>query len=373
MKTWRSYHLHSSDLDLLALGFVDPFLDRHRDSLDRCFWERHSAGGAHLRVRIEAEAETAARVGAALEAEAASFFKSHPSADLSAAYSEESVRALLERENASFCEDELVYRHDVAVQRSFPPEPLGYESEEAARFVWDFAHDSTPLMAAILSDPRPKLELVLRLYFAHAALAVGSVRAGSVSWRSHWEGFRSKMPSQEVLDRISAAYEEQRELIHGHLVAVDAMATEDSWQEDPILDGWKKLIRRYRQRVHQNLEAGHVFTQQPKSAEEAQTMREDLEERLVRKSSFISTFWSNDRFLTSLGQDRRFQSPRILVNLFYSMVARVGVSPLQKMVFCHHVQRSVQEHFECDLLDQLSVNMANVVQRQSEARSSGAE
>ncbi len=363
MNSWRLFHLHATDLDRLVLEFVAPFLERHSDQLERRSWERHSAGGPHLRLRLKAAPEVLSSVGDCLRTEAKDYMSRRPSADLQD-YSEDHARALLDKEQAIYTLDELVYRNNEVVERSYPPAQSGYESQEAAMFMEDFHHDVTPLATAILADTRPRRETVLRLFFLHAMLVTGDLKTGSVSWKSHWEGFAATFSSPELLERIRMAYDDHRDTVFKQLLEVQKLAQEEALDQDPILAGWRDLIAEYRLYARRQLAAGHAFTSQPATHEEAGEMRAAMERNLIRDSSFVRTFWSDDRFLTSLQKDLAFQVPRVLVNLFYNLVARVGLSPLDKMVLCHHVQRAVEEHFECNLQDVLKSNMAALVERQ---------
>lgn len=366
MTQWRSYSMFSSNLNPMILEFLQPFLETHRNRLDRCFWERHSAGGPHIRVRFKGDPDALEFVGAAFCAEAENYFETHPSPDLES-YSPANASALLEKEGAVFTDDDLVYRNNVVVERAFPPDPHGFYSDEAASFMYDFHHDATPFVSAVLSDPRPNREIVLRLYFAHAALAVGDIPRGSVTWKSHWEGFRSSLSSSVLIERIEEAYEADREAILTHLAEIETIVETGDWQQDPILEEWKRWMDIYSERASDQVREGHTFTSQFSSAEQAAEARARAEKTLERDSSFIRKVWSDDRFLLSIGKDLRFQVPRLLVNLFYGMIARVGISPLDKMVLCHHVQRSVEEHFGVDLEGFLEANMAAVVRRQTGA------
>ncbi|MEM1182246.1 MAG: lantibiotic dehydratase C-terminal domain-containing protein [Acidobacteriota bacterium] len=373
MTQWRSYFMFSSNLDSMILEFVQPFMDAHRDRLDRCFWERHSAGGPHLRIRFKGDPDALESVAAALRAEAKDYFEAHPSPDLES-YSPANAAAFLEKEGAVYTEDDLVYRNNVIVERAFPPNPHGFESDEAANYMYDFHHDATHFVGAVLSDPRPNREIVLRLYFAHAALAVGNIPGGSVTWKSHWEGFRSSISSPVLIDRIKEAYDADREGIFAHLTEIETICETGDWRRDPILEEWKQLIDVYSARASREVRKGHSFTSQLQSPEQAAEARARAAESLERESSFVRTFWSDDRFLLSINKDVHFQVPRLLVNLFYGMIARVGLKPLDKMVLCHHVQRSVEEHFGVDLEKFLAANMAAVVKRQtgsSEAPAAG--
>lgn len=49
---WRNYQIYYTDVDRLIVECAAPLTDRLRPATRTAFWERHYAGGPHLRVRV---------------------------------------------------------------------------------------------------------------------------------------------------------------------------------------------------------------------------------------------------------------------------------------------------------------------------------
>ncbi|MEM9293598.1 MAG: lantibiotic dehydratase C-terminal domain-containing protein [Acidobacteriota bacterium] len=350
MTSWRAFHLHFSQLDRLILEFVTPFLELHSRHLSQAFWERHYAGGRNLRIRLRGEPGNLHRVGNALVIEAQAYMHAHPSPEQEG-YSEEVTSELLRREGLDPADEDLTYRNNVVVEGRYPIHREVFESDHAAELVDDFRHDVMPLVTSILRDSTPRWRSVLQLYFLHSIASVGGLEAGSVSWKSHWEGFASGVSSSEIVERIHQDYEAKRPEILGMLQEIVDLEAMDELSGHPLLGPWWRLLRSYRERVHRELTEGFHFTYQPQDDEEARESGQSAIGSMRRDSEFVRTMWSSERFLTAMQHEPSFLAPRVMVNLFYSVLPMLGIRPIDKMVLCHHVHRAVEEHYGCDLLD----------------------
>lgn len=363
MTEWRSYHIHTSEVDRLIVGCVHPFFEEWEGRLERRFWERHYTGGPHLRVRLRGPAAVLAAAGDELAARARAFLAEHPSPDL-AHYSEAHVARLLEwEETPAGAGEDLRYRNNVIEEHPYPPAADVYVSREAARLVEDFRHDMMPLAVRLPAGPRPLREALLRLYFLQALEAAGDLAAGSVSYKSHWEGFASTFPSQVVLERIRATYSTHREHFQALLREVAGLFAGGRIGEDPELAAWQELLRRYESRAREVLGAGIHITQQPTTPEEAVRMRRQAESLRLRDSEFVRTMWGDETFVASLQHEPRFLVPRVLTNLLYTFLAASGLKTIDKFTLCHVAFRTVEEHAHCDLTDVLRRNMDWMVAR----------
>ena len=70
MGEWRNYHIFYTDLNRLIVECVYPVLERSEQYLKNCFWERHYAGGPHLRVRLHGSADDVSKAASEFVAEA---------------------------------------------------------------------------------------------------------------------------------------------------------------------------------------------------------------------------------------------------------------------------------------------------------------
>ncbi len=233
MSEWRSYHVYTSEVDRLIVDCVHPFCQEWESRMERRSWERHYAGGPNLRIRLQGPAAVVATAGEELAASARAFLAVHPSPDL-ASYSEAQVVRLLEwEETPSDAGEELRYRNNVVEEHPYPPATDVYVSREAARLMEDFRHDIVPLAFRLLTGRRPRREALLRLYFLKALEGSADIAAGSVSYKSHWEGFASSFPPLTVIERIQASYSANREYFQTLLREVADLFAQGRIDEDP--------------------------------------------------------------------------------------------------------------------------------------------
>lgn len=367
MSSWRSFHLHSSELDRLILACVHPVIEDHRERLSLAFWERHYAGGPHLRVRLRGDSPDLDAAARDLVTRARRFLAEHPSADLED-YSEERAAALLERDGVPPALEDLRYRNNAVLERPYRRRELFTGAPDALELAEDFRHETEPLAVEILRGPRPKLEAVLRLYFVKALFrSKGDIRQGSVAWKSHWEGFAAGFPSTQVLDRIVQAYEGNRTRIHALMDDVLDLHRRGALREDPVLHRWHRVLETFDRRTRRLLAEGRQLLRQPASPAEARELRERVLRGFERDSSFVRTFWADERFVASIGREPRFQVPRLLTNLLYLLVPAVGLTPLEKMTLCYFAHRPVEERFGCDLEALLASSISRAIERHETA------
>lgn len=370
MTEWRSYHVYTSKVDQLIVDCVHPFFQEWESRLERRFWERHYAGGPHLRIRLQGPANVVEIAGKELAASARAFLAVHPSPDLTD-YSEVQVAQLLEwEETPAGAGEDLRYRNNVVEEHPYPPAMDVYVSREAARLMEDFRHDTMPLAFRLLTGRRPRREALLRLFFLKALEGSGDIAAGSVSYKSHWEGFASSFPSLTVIERIQDSYSANREHFQTLLREVADLFAQGRIGEDPELAAWQNLLWCYGSRAHQILATGTHITRQAATPEEAIQWRSRAESLRLRDSEFARTFWSDESFVSSLQYEPSFLVPRVVTNLLYTLLAAVGLKAIDKFTLCHAAFRAVEEHTQCDLTDILRRNIDWIVARHARGRTS---
>jgi hypothetical protein len=356
----RTIHIHYNGLDRLILECVHPVLERVAGGLERGYWERHYAGGPHLRVSLVGGQGLDA-AAAELAAAAERFVAEHPSADLER-YSPEQAAEMMKREGAQWDADDLVYRNNVV--RIVPHRAHAYVSGEAELMAEEFRHDVGPLVVRILSGPRPRAEQLLRLYFLNALLVCdGKIPEGSVSYKSHWEGFAAWIRDARVPERIGRAFDASAGGVIALMLEVEELHRRGALDEDPLLGDWSRLMERYAARTHEVLRAGKQVTPQPGTVQEAREARDSLMGVLSRDSEFVRVVWDDPRFIASVQFEPGFLVPRVLVNLLYLAVAAAGLTMLDRMTLCHHAFRAAEVHFGRDLTDILRGNVERVVAR----------
>lgn len=365
MSEWRSHHVYTSDVDRLIVDCVHPFFQLWESRLERRFWERHYAGGPHLRIRLQGPAAVVGPAAEELAAQARAFLAAHPSRDLTSYSPEHAGRLLAWEETPASSGEDLRYRNNVVEEHPYPPATNVYVSPEAARLMEDFRHDIIPLVMLLLTGRRPRREALLRLYFLQALEIGGEPAAGSVSFKSHWEGFASTFPSLQVIERIEGTYNAGRDHFQTLLREVTGLFLQKRIGEEPELAAWQSLLQRYLSRARQILSTGTQITQQPATPEAAEWMRGQAESRRLRDSEFVRTFWEDGTFISSLQHEPAFLAPRVLTNFLYTLLTASGLKTIDKFTLCHVAFRSVEDHSQCNLTDVLRRNIEWVVGRQA--------
>src|SRR5262245_20035793 len=116
MEEWQSLYVYYTDADRLMVECLHPVLTKHAGDLMHCYWERHYAGGTHVRVRMRARPDSNARICEAIASEIEGYISSHPSEPQSN-YSPETVKKLLAMEEEEIPEEDLAYHVNVVVRR----------------------------------------------------------------------------------------------------------------------------------------------------------------------------------------------------------------------------------------------------------------
>ncbi len=364
--SWRAFHAFATDLDRLVVDCVAPFFEREDLGLMRRFWERHYAGGANLRIRLGGDPAAVERAGGELVAAIERHFASNPS-EPALDYSQERAAALLEREEVSVQGEDLTYRCDIVVERPYPIHEDRFVSTEARWLMEDFRHDLVPLVVAILRRPLARRELMLRFFFFQSLVVFeGDLAQGSVSWKSHWEGFSSTFSDPRVVDRIRTSYQENHELVLATLAEVRALFEEGTAAADPILSAWRKLLVAFSRRAEAVLSRGVHITGQPETVADAEILRHGLAPKLLRRSEFVEKLWSNSRFLAAIQFEPTFLVPRVLANLLYVLLAEVGLNPLDKHALCYFAHRAVEERLGLDLTRLMEDNVQRIAAKHAD-------
>jgi hypothetical protein len=359
MTEWRTYRIYHGALDALVVQCVHPFLAREGHRVERRFWERHYAGGPHLRVRLRAAPAVLDAVGGELADEARAYLLRHPS-PAAAGYSADRAAALLALEGETATDEELRYRHDVVEWAPGGLRRDAFATDEGLSVAEDFRHDAEPL-AALLVGGRSRHEDLLRMYLHQALFLCGDLAEGCVSYRSHWEGFATTAAAS-VVERIRETYALQRAGIAALAEGVER-AFRGEEPADGVLEAWSGLLALYERRARQVLAAGAHVTDQPRSPEEVARVRGDRAAYMRRHGHFVRTLMGDERFIASAQFEPGFLVPRILTNLLYVVVAAAGLTPVHRMALCHHAYRVAEDRTGRDLAQVLAGNVRTIVDR----------
>jgi Lantibiotic biosynthesis dehydratase C-term len=359
---WHNYHVYYSDLNRLILDCVHPLLESYKEQLDMWFWERHYAGGPHLRVRMRGKEEDLNRASRDVEDQIKRYLICNPSRPI-LTYSPAHAKLMLAIEEEEIGAEDLAYH--VNQIKPYPYQRLQHHlaSDDAADLLEHFLHDSMPMVLLILKSHRPVKEELMRLYFAHAVLVTGEMPRGCVAYKSHWEGFAAFMPVRQVVSRIQEQYLRSRERVDDLMQEVLDHYREKRMDRDPILGAWQALASEYKARTLAILSQEHQVTRQPTSVEEVRGARGRVMEAMVEDSPFVRALFRDERFMASIQFHQDFLWPRVLTNFLYQVVSAAGLPMLEKMSLCYCAHRAAEDRWHCDLTDFLEETMESVIQR----------
>lgn len=361
---WRSLHAYSSKTEPMLIEVVGPFFENHAGKLLHGFWERHYAGGPHLRIRLLASPEHAEKLTSELRLSLERWMANQPSVAISD-YNPEHAAALLAREGINPAAEDLTYRNNVVTEGRYPEAGKMFASDAARKLIEDFRAARGSLAIEILKSPQPRHEIAYKLYLSLALhVGSGSYARGSVSFKSHWEGFFATFSDERVLERVAANYQTRRTRLLSIAEKLQQQWEAGGFMDDPLLLRWCSLLQEMYSKVTALLESGEVLIAHASSTEEVAAYRERFfAENVRRHSAFVEALWADERFMTSLRDDLLFQRPRALVNLLYDLLAALGLTPLEKMALCHHTFRAAEEICACDLNQLLQRNISAVIER----------
>lgn len=359
MQEWRSYHVYYTDLDRLLLECVGPFLRSLDGRLSLFFWERHFAGGPHLRVRFRGTATDLNAIAESFVATVEEYLQLYPSNPISN-YSMNDARQMLEMEAEEYEPASLEYRVNAVSQQPYQRLKSRFVQGQGLELLHEFLHDSNLLSEKILENSSAKRDALLRLYFLNALFPHGDIRQGSVSFKSHWSGFAASFPSRPVVDRIRSSFEEQKDLIIFTMLEVKRDFERSDFSRDPILREWMILLDHYGQKATAILGSGEQISA-TMTPDEVRKYRKSLAEGAVEPNEFMKVLLEDERFVAAFRHEQAFAWPRVLTNLLYMMVPALGLTVLDKMALCYFAHRAVEAHFRCDLTEILRNNIAKVV------------
>jgi lantibiotic biosynthesis dehydratase-like protein len=362
MQDWQNLYVYYTDVDRLMVECLHSALVRHTDDLKHCYWERHYAGGPHIRVHLCAWPGSGVQLREAIAGEIESYIASHPSEPQNN-YSPETVKKLLAMEEEEVPDEDLKYHVNVVLRRPEGRPSYKLASEEASELLADFFHDSMGLAVAILKSKRPKLDEALRLYFVEAIFAGGTLPDGAVSFKSHWEGLAAFNSTPALNQRIMSIYAQQRETILEMMLEVKKLHETGTMHEDPILSEWDSLLRRYHARATEILAQGKHVTFQFSDSGQVEKVREKIDGNVLEDRPFMKALWSDERFLASIQFEPLILVPRVLTNLLYSFLSILGLRFVDKLALCFYSHRIIEEHFNCDLTDILRRTVTFIVNR----------
>lgn len=350
MTSWNSLHVYYTNINELILSCIEPFFNLQKWPGMQYFWERHYAGGAHLRLRFTASPECILQLDKALIRHVQTFLQTRPSIPVRT-YSADKCREMLVLDGEDPSLDDYRYRVNEICQVPYQRFTNTVLSYSTVAIIEDFLQDARSLAVWTISQPGSVRLNVLRLYFWTALFLCDDLPCGSVSYKSHWSGFAASCRNRALIDRIRLSYGDRTQQLAKIMCQVQVCHGETAFTPSYLLAQWQSLLEKYSQRVSVEISKGMELTPRMKSAADVRKGREWIARNVVEESNFLNLLYDSDDNLILLGQNHGATAARVLTNLLYIFVPLAGLNLLDKMCLCHYAYRTVEDYFHCNLTD----------------------
>ena len=350
MTSWNNLYVYYTNVNELILSCIEPFFSLQKWPGLQYFWERHYAGGAHLRLRFTASPECILQLDRALIYHLETFLQAQPSIPVST-YSVDKCREMLVLDGEDPTADD--YRYRVNEVRRLPYERSMHTapSHATVAVIEDFLQDVRPVAVWMLWRPDEVRLNLLQLYFVTALFICDDLPRGSVSYKSHWSGFAASCRNRALIERIRLSYGDRTQELAKIMCQVRACYEEPAPTPPYLLAQWQALLEKYSQRVSAEISDGIELTPRMKSVADVRKGREWVTRNVVEESDFLNLLYESDDTLVLLGQNSGATVARVLTNLLYLFLPLVGLNFLDKMCLCHYTYRTVEDYFHCNLTD----------------------
>jgi hypothetical protein len=350
---WRSVNVHHHDADRtgLLLDAVRPFLHAVAPAASRVWFQPHWRRGPHVRIPVQATAETFDAVVAPAAADIlGGYLRAYPSRtvlDEHAVLDQHRRLALIEREQGPLT--------PWAANNSVEFQPFDRRlsvlgGEAAADLLADYYVDTNDIVLTVLEGIRgggSRMALAVDLFIAAAHRFLPPVTYGYLSYRGHADAFLAKHPGA-LRERFDRVYEANADRIRQRVVTITATA--DPHEVVPF-GGLLETLLRYRNRADGLIRAGELTldTDANGEAEAGGSSWGAWSDR----SPFHRTLGGHRGAADELGGWNAFQQYRIVLNWLYLNMYRIGIGELERNLVCHVVARAVEDVNGVSALDRI--------------------
>lgn len=355
---------HAPDPAPLLRAGVRPLLAELADEGLPVFWTRHWRRGPHLRVVVEADDAAWARVvRPAAERHLGAALAGHPSTTvLDPERLRESYRLLAERE-----------RENGPLEPQQPDNTVEEEPHDPRLHVLG-THDAVDLFEGFLqrtSDSAltmavgegPSLSShVVDLMLLMAQDVGGYLERGFVSYRSHAEAY---LMGCDDPDAVRALFDERSARLREPLVRrVRAHAEGPASQLDELTVSVGRELVRAAKDAEPLLADGRLDLDGPTPSDGGVEGGAPTDEQ-TRHSAFHRTLRDSGDFERTLREAPWFLRYRVALNLLYLHLARIGVRPVDRFLYCHVVADAVERACGVDAVAMVASGATELVEGHS--------
>lgn len=356
---WQSLHVYYYDEDKtgLLLDAIRPLLEQISGQVTASYFVRHWRQGPHVRVPVLASEDVFdAVVRPAATDIVGGYLTSHPSIttiDEPALLAAHRELASLEDETGPltpFIPDNtlLVAGHDRRL------DVVG--SDAAATLFEGFHAAATPLafsMLAAMRSGRSRLAVGLEVLVGVVAAFCPPVTRGAVSLRSHADSFIAQSGDPNGLrTRFDDLYSAHRVAL---MAAVrDAVAALDTGADTaPFARECNALLVRVRDQAAALLESGLMSLDGPAGDARPATPWSGDWGDWVGDSPLHGAMTDDNGFAAALGGAAWFREYRLVLNLLYLHLYRVGVTGAERYLLCHLAANAIEDVYGVSALDEV--------------------
>lgn len=332
---WRSLRVqYYDDLDRLVLGGIRPAVAQVRSGVEDVYFLRHWMNGQHVQLNLRVPEPGGESVLESAREVLERFLRDDPSHGTVSRERQVALgRRLRELEDAEDVADDIGPDNTVREAEYRPPVASGHP--DAGAFVERFYVDTTDLALRMTKRNRPAFRLALAFDLmvaaAHTLSGMGLAR-GAVSFRSHAEGFLCGYPEGRGLRPTwDAHYRRHADdlvaRIRAKVALLDGTVPED---RDPLLVKWVGTLARLRAEATGSAVDRTIFGRRGVAG-------------IPVDSPFHRALTGGDEW-PKFARSREFSLYRLVLNLTYLHLTRLGVDPSERFLVCHLVAGAVEQH-----------------------------
>lgn len=329
---------YDRDKDALILDCVRPLFQRLDGLIRQPYLVRHWRRGPHLRLNFRATPRDWAREILPVATEAITgYLREHPSTthlDEHEHLAAHRLLAVREHETGPL----LPWYPDNSLQTEPYDDRLRvFGGRSLADLIDASAAESTRLVFGTLDRVRrgelALFAVAIDLMVAVAHVSVPPVSRGYMSYRSHVAAATSCCEDRDaVMAAFEARYRENARQMRA--TVVDVVASIDAGDPAPHVRDWIAFTQRHKEIALPLLARKEIDLD---ASEQPVLQRHRVD--------YFDVLMSTDRHRTEILESDWFLAHRLVVNMLYAHLARLGVTPIQRHLFCHLIASAVEEEY----------------------------